>query len=157
MTSSEGSGISQKGCTPEYWKKLGSKPDFKVSELWSHGRLPNCACKRKWTRASAAMLATKMSAGVAPDVIIRNPWHNNWQSLHFHLWADVNRSPKQDYQWPKKGMRRYPWGIQQLVYIHTPTATLGGGGILDYSKLTSKSWPTFRFRGPGGVFFTTQE
>ena len=80
-----GSGISQEGCRPEYWKTLGSKPDFKVSELWSHGRLPTSAYKRKWARASAAMLATKMSAGVAPDVILWNPWHKKSQSMHSHL------------------------------------------------------------------------
>ena len=91
--------------------------------------------------------------GVAPDVIIRNPWHKNWQSLHFHLWADVNRSPKQGYQWPKN--ETVSLG-DTAISLHTHSnCNLGGGG--GYSWLLKTHFQVlanFSFPGAGrGILY----
>ena len=154
MTSSEGSGISQKGCTPEYWKTLGSKPDFKVSELWSHGRLPNCACKRKWTRASAAMLATKMSAGVAPDVILRNPWHKKWQSIHFAPLGRRQQKSKTGLSVAQKSNETVSLG-DTAISLHTHSnCNFGEGGYSWLLKTHFQVLENFSFPGAGrGILY----
>ena len=55
---------------------------------------------------SAAMLATKRSAGVTPQVNLRNLLHVGDEACKHALplkpRADVTKSPKQRYQWPRK-------------------------------------------------------
>ena len=52
--------------------------------------------------------ATKRSAGVAPEVNLRNPFrtvdeaHKQGNALALKPTGDVTRSPKQGYQWPTK-------------------------------------------------------
>ena len=54
----------------------------------------------------AAMLAVKRSAGVAPEVNLRNSAqarkNASESTLALKPRADVTRSPKQGYQWPNK-------------------------------------------------------
>ena len=71
------------------------------------------ACWHVWRnvdqKGSAAMLTSIHSAGVAPEVNLRNPlsagevahkWGN--PALALKPRADITRSPKQGYQWPTK-------------------------------------------------------
>ena len=52
---------------------------------------PTAACTSKWVKwDSAAMLAAKMSAGVAPQVNLRNPLHSSHKATN---WRTPNRSP----------------------------------------------------------------
>ena len=55
---------------------------------------------------SAAMLTVKRSAGLAPEVNLRNSMQARKHASEFTLAlkprADVTRSPKQGYQWPHK-------------------------------------------------------
>ena len=59
-------------------------------------------------KSSAAILATKRSAGVAPEVNLRNPLRARDKSrklgIHpgFETRKDITRLPKQGYQWPHK-------------------------------------------------------
>ena len=50
----------------------------------------------------ATMLAVKRSAGVAPEVNLRNPLHAGEETCTLALipGADITRSPKQGCQWP---------------------------------------------------------
>ena len=65
--------------------------------------------------SSAAMLAAKRSAGVTPEVNLREcvtqtslPSLNNLPTLTLKPRGDVTRSPKQGYHWPhKKGLMSY--------------------------------------------------
>ena len=61
-----------------------------------------------WGTRPAAMLTIKRSAGVAPEVILKNPLCAGkevckWEStLALKPRVDVTRSPKQGCQWPHK-------------------------------------------------------
>ena len=63
-------------------------------------------CKYVGQSGLAAMLAVKRSAGVAPEVNLRNSAqarkHASESTLALKPRADVTRSPKQGYQWPHK-------------------------------------------------------
>ena len=61
-------------------------------------------------RGVIAMLYIKRSAGVAPEVNLRNPLHagqeaHTWGHLDIYALkprADIARNSKQGYQWPQK-------------------------------------------------------
>ena len=58
-------------------------------------------------KGSAAMLTTIQSAGVAPEVNLRNPLCAGDKACKRFTLAlkprgDITRSPKQGYQWPNK-------------------------------------------------------
>ena len=63
-------------------------------------------CKYVGQSGSAAMLAIKRSAGVTPEVNLRNSTqarkHASESTLALEPRADVTRSPKQGYHWPHK-------------------------------------------------------
>ena len=63
-------------------------------------------CKYVGQSGLAAMLAVKRSAGVAPEVNLRNSAqarkHASESTLALKPRADVTISPKQGYQWPHK-------------------------------------------------------
>ena len=64
------------------------------------------SCKYVGQSGSAAMLAIKRLAGVAPEVNLRNSMqarkHASESTLALKPRADVTRSSKQGYQWPHK-------------------------------------------------------
>ena len=59
-----------------------------------------CASESK--NSSAAMLTTKRSTGVAPEVTLRNSLHTGDEKLDLKARIDVTRGPKQGYKWPHK-------------------------------------------------------
>ena len=78
-------------------------------------------CKYVGQSGSAAMLAVKRSAGVTPEVNLRNSMqarkHASESTLALKPRADVTRSPKQGYQWPHKKHMCPPKIWKKEVYI----------------------------------------
>ena len=91
----------------EWWRELCCGM-FSRSWVWT----PTNACgymidKYVDQNGLIAMLATNRSAGVAPEVNLRNPLHTGDKTYK----GDVIRSPKQGYQAPQKGLVSYKFFV----------------------------------------------
>ena len=77
----------------------------------------------------AAMLTSKQSAGVAPEVNLRitqvREHTKKGSTLALKPREDVTRSPKQGYQWPHEKDLCPPKKIKKDLQIHLPLKVAG--------------------------------